>query len=482
MISDKQSIKDKSMNDEISSPNDLALPQPPSGAVRDSENNQAAQTAETGIQGGCWQQRLVLPWDCAEFTAFMPMGWGQHLYVQWLAKTNNQPSVDSMCSYLANLCEIGIVILGSLPSSTIEHHYLHVARHLRSHANFVVPAPLAKALEKSPLKSLVEAALSGRHTDIDTVALQIARETVQKYETQCKLNIPYRPTLLCPEMGSLEVPLSLRASVQAREPSENKCVTLVADVSREFLEQSLREMWVRQNDLALAQTPEKSASDTPRSQVATQVETDGEGGCCQQRLVLPWFIGNKSQGESSFSVKGQGSGQDYVEIPWLSLLMYLPLWRAVQGQPELVPHYVMRRDIHDNLGQFSAPEYFRVSALKERLKEIFPHSFLFQSYSSQIQYRNDRPRDLSLETLEILYQQIPSVDLLGPIDMGKTLGRLCREAWRCTQTPIQHNWLALAGDDFAVTKEEKLRLTWIDGGSGMAELAGQNVKRTCADS
>jgi hypothetical protein len=141
-------------------------------------------------------------------------------------------------------------------------------------------------------------------------------------------------------------------------------------------------------------TPNDPSSPTAsqNAPIATYAQPSGR----VQRMVLPWFIGSKSQGELSFSVKGQGSGQDYVETPWLSLLMYLPLWRAVQGQPELVPHYVMRRDIHDNLGRFCAPEYFRVSELKERLKEIFPHSFLFQSDSSQIQYRNDRPRDLSL--------------------------------------------------------------------------------------
>lgn len=154
--------------------------------------------------------------------------------------------------------------------------------------------------------------------------------------------------------------------------------------------------------------------------------------------------------------------------------MYLPLWRAVRGQPESVPLYVMRRDIHDNTGKFSHPEYFCVSLLKGRLKEIFPHSFLFQSAPSLIQYRNDRPRDISLETLEILYHQIPYIDLLGPIDTGKTLGRLAREAWQCTQTQIPHNWLALAGDDFAVEEEDRSRLTWIDGGCGRVELAGFN--------
>lgn len=41
--------------------NDLALAQPPGASVRDSENNEAKQSAETPQDGGCCQQRLVLP-------------------------------------------------------------------------------------------------------------------------------------------------------------------------------------------------------------------------------------------------------------------------------------------------------------------------------------------------------------------------------------------------------------------------------------
>ena len=43
------------------------------------------------------------------------------------------------------------------------------------------------------------------------------------------------------------------------------------------------------NDLALAQTSRENAGDTPRSQVTPHVETEREGGCCQQRLVRHFF-------------------------------------------------------------------------------------------------------------------------------------------------------------------------------------------------
>lgn len=64
-----------------------------------------------------------------------------------------------------------------------------------------------------------------------------------------------------------------------------------------------------QNDQALAQPPTKSAGDTPRSQVAAQVETEKEGGCCQQRLVLPdlatfreWVYGTEAMDHADNAV------------------------------------------------------------------------------------------------------------------------------------------------------------------------------------
>ncbi len=50
------------------------------------------------------------------------------------------------------------------------------------------------------------------------------------------------------------------------------------------------------NDLALAQTPGENAGDTPRSQVTPHVETEKEGGCCQQRLVRPRILSFEPHG------------------------------------------------------------------------------------------------------------------------------------------------------------------------------------------
>jgi hypothetical protein len=151
----------------------------------------------------------------------------------------------------------------------------------------------------------------------------------------------------------------------------------------------------------------------------------------------------------------RGSSYDYVLAPFLNLLFYLPLSCALQGQPEAVWRYEIRKDMCD------MPTRPAVSDLSKKLKEIFPHSFLFQSEPSQIEYRDDRPRVISLETLEILYHQILIFDFSGQIEGEKCLAQLVREAWLRTQTPIPHMTLALAGDDFLAPSEIQKGLTWL---------------------
>jgi len=151
----------------------------------------------------------------------------------------------------------------------------------------------------------------------------------------------------------------------------------------------------------------------------------------------------------------QDSAGNYVLAPWLNLLFYLPLCRALQGQSEVVWRYEIRKDVCDNT------THPLVSDLLKKLKEIFPHSFLFQLEPPQIEYRNDRPRVISLETLEILYHQILAFDFSGQIEAEKCLSQLVREAWKRTQTPIPHMTLALAGDDFLAPLEVRKGLTWL---------------------
>ena len=147
---------------------------------------------------------------------------------------------------------------------------------------------------------------------------------------------------------------------------------------------------------------------------------------------------------------------NYIPAPFLNLLFFLPLTEAREGLSTPVWNYRVRKEIYDN------PKWSHLLAtLEARLKEIFPHSFLFQLAPSQIEYRNDEPRKVSLETLENLYHQIPLIDWQDQIEGGKRLARLAHEAWQRTQTPIPHRWLSEIGDDFSVRAEDRLRLTWL---------------------
>jgi len=146
----------------------------------------------------------------------------------------------------------------------------------------------------------------------------------------------------------------------------------------------------------------------------------------------------------------------YIPVPFLNLLFFLPLSEAREGSPKEVWNYRVRKEIYDN------PKWSHLlSTLEEKLKEIFPHSFLFQLESSQIEYRNDGPRKISLETLDNLYHQILSLDWSRPIEGGTCLARAAHEAWLHTQTRIPHKWLGEIGDDFLAPAEYRSKLTWL---------------------
>ena len=147
---------------------------------------------------------------------------------------------------------------------------------------------------------------------------------------------------------------------------------------------------------------------------------------------------------------------DCIRVDWLNLLFLLPLSRALQGRSEAIWRYPVRKDIR---GRKEALRLLKT--FEEKLKEIFPHSFLFRLDPSQLEYRSDQPRPISLETLEILYHQTLDFDFSGQIEGEKCLSKLIREAWQRTQTPIPHTKLALAGDDYAMPREDQKGLTWL---------------------
>jgi hypothetical protein len=91
--------------------------------------------------------------------------------------------------------------------------------------------------------------------------------------------------------------------------------------------------------------------------------------------------GERSVKDVAFSVRGCSA--DYVPTPWLNLLFYLPISRALRGQSEPVWRYAMRKHMYD------MPRHFPVSCLLKKLREIFPRSFLFRLEPLQIPYRDD---------------------------------------------------------------------------------------------
>ena len=144
---------------------------------------------------------------------------------------------------------------------------------------------------------------------------------------------------------------------------------------------------------------------------------------------------------------------DYVELPWLNLLFYLPLREARQDQSATIGHYFVLRSIYDK--QEGLFQY-----VKEQLARIFPNSFLFQGVGEPLQYCKSASDILTLERLKHLSQQMIVFDYLDSPDEEMILAELIREAWRQTQRPTPHMTIHAFDYENALFPEDYDKLTW----------------------
>src|SRR5439155_5392902 len=75
-----------------------------------------------------------------------------------------------------------------------------------------------------------------------------------------------------------------------------------------------------------------------------------------------------------------------VAIPWLNLLFLAPELASLPDQLRWAARPTIKKQVYDTLleSQFGQ----KLKMLEERLKHIYPHSFLFRLSPSQIEYRN----------------------------------------------------------------------------------------------
>ena len=144
---------------------------------------------------------------------------------------------------------------------------------------------------------------------------------------------------------------------------------------------------------------------------------------------------------------------EYIELPWLNLLFYLPLREARQGQAATIGYHFVLRSIYDK-----QEALFRY--VKGQLMHIFPNSFLFQEQEEPLQYCKSASDILTLERLKHLSQQMIVFDYLDSPDEEMILAELIREAWRQTQMPKPHMTLDAFDYENALWKKDYDKLTW----------------------
>lgn len=163
---------------------------------------------------------------------------------------------------------------------------------------------------------------------------------------------------------------------------------------------------------------------------------------------------------------------DYVELPWLNLLCYLPLREAQQDRPVTIGYYFVLRSIYDK--QEDLFQY-----VKEQLMDIFPSSFLFQESVEPFQYCSSSSDILTLEKLAILSHQMIVFDFLDQIEEEMILAELIRVIWRRTQMP-QHMTLHAFDYENALCLKDYDKLTWFIPFTEKYPEIGKNIKRYVA--
>jgi len=171
----------------------------------------------------------------------------------------------------------------------------------------------------------------------------------------------------------------------------------------------------------------------------------------------------------------QDSSGSFLELPWLSLLCSLPLNEAKQDQPVPIGYHIIQRSIYDRNTSL-------LFSVLRQLKEIFPHSFLFQESIPQYQYRVDHVRILTLEWLKILNDQMTVFDFSHPLEEEKILMELIRVVWRQTQMPKQCMTLHAFDDESSLPFEEYQKLTWFVPFNEFYKMDNVSIKRyMCVD-
>lgn len=167
----------------------------------------------------------------------------------------------------------------------------------------------------------------------------------------------------------------------------------------------------------------------------------------------------------------KGLPENLIELQWLNLLCYLPLFQAQQDQPGTIGYYAVSHSIYDK-------EKSLFLKVKEQLKGIFPRSFLFRELGKPLQYCKDCSDILTLERLKIYSQQMTALDSLDQFEEGMPLAESMRVVWRQTQMPKPHMTCEAFDDESSLPLKEYQKLTWfIPFSNKYPVITGKAVKR-----
>ena len=144
-------------------------------------------------------------------------------YTQWLSKTNNLQTVDSLIEYVTYLPQIHMVAHSSnyLSLSQLENHYLKFGRGLHNHADLEIVAAVRKQLENTPFSILLPTSDLVPDKEFEKSVVQMSQDIFQQYVRENKVQIPAHPNNDDSEMDFHTIPIYQKTSTQVLGTSEN---------------------------------------------------------------------------------------------------------------------------------------------------------------------------------------------------------------------------------------------------------------------
>jgi len=182
------------------------------------------------------------------------------------------------------------------------------------------------------------------------------------------------------------------------------------------------------------QANDKSSPTPPTESIELKPDAMAAFGAAPCSAILGFMLYPELPHEWSYETNHD---QNSIVLPWLNLLFLSPELASMRDQSRWVARPTVKKQVYGILCESKFGQ--KLKKLEERLRHIYPDSFLFRLSPQQIEYRNVLNGLLTIRDFVEYVHQILCVDFAD-----RPVGEICREQFvrkSYSQIPeqIRHN-------------------------------------------